>query len=375
MLKGLHQRGHQVSVFTSSYRGLGHQWDEGIRVYRFRYAPKRWEILTHDMAIPERLKQGAIYQALVPLYLMGGIGGALRYPEPQDILHIHWPIPHVLFGLPMVVRWRVPFFLYIHGSELSLLSRLPAPIRRFFWALMDHADGITVNSSATRTRVDQLGFHVPVHIVPFGNPHATGDPVPFRKKPRKRILFVGRLIEVKGVEDLLHAFSKIRKHHPDAELHIVGDGPLRHDLEKLAQELGVAQSVVFKGYLTGEALQKEYLEASVFVLPSKPDRIGQTETLGVVNIEALSYGLPVVASRLGGIPDVIQDGKTGLLFPPGNVEELAQKILQILDSPALAERLVRVGQAHIREHYAWPKIIERLETLYREALARKGRRR
>ncbi len=371
MLQGLRQRGHEVGVFTSSYRGLGSQIEDGIHVYRFRYAPRRWEILTHDMAVPERMKQGQVYQAMVLPYLASGILHAAAFPRRQDILHIHWPIPHILFGLPMRARWHAAVLLYIHGGELNFFWKLPTPLRTLVHHFLNRADLITVNSSYTRARVQELSLRVPIEIVPFGNPHATADPIPYRPKSSKRILFVGRLIEVKGLDDLLQAFQKVRKQHPDATLRIVGDGPLRPFLEALAAELGIQEAVTFTGYLTGEALTREYLEASVFVLPSKVDRIGQTETLGVVNIEALSYGIPVVASRIGGIPDVIQDGQTGLLFTPGNVEELAKKIARILESPDLARRLVEAGQAHIRTHYAWPKIIERLESLYIRCLARR----
>ncbi len=361
MLEGLKNRGHGVSVFTSSYRGLGFQVQDGIKVYRFRYAPAKFETLTHDMAVPERLKQGLIYKLLVFPYLKSGSLHAFFFPYRQDIVHVHWPVPHVLFGIQMKYRWKVPMLLYIHGGELRFLARLPSPLRKFFIYLLNKADYITVNSSYTRGLVESYGLKPPVEIIPFGNPFSEKIH-PYREKGNKTILFVGRLIEVKGVDTLLRAFKTVQKVFPDAKLRIVGNGPLMDDLKKLAEELGI--DVTFTGYKTGKDLEDEYLNASCFVLPSKPDKIGQVETLGVVAIEALSYGLPVVASNLGGIPDIVKDGKTGLLFKPGDHEELAEKIIQVLENRDLARELVLNGQRHIKENFSWDAIVSKLEKLY-----------
>ena len=144
---------------------------------------------------------------------------------------------------------------------------------------------------------------------------------------------------------------------------------MRKELEDLARELGVP--VTFAGYKSGRELEEEYLSAGIFVLPSKVDEIGQTETLGVVTIEALSYGLPVVASNIGGIPDVIINEETGLLFESGDYQQLAEKIITIFENPVFAAELVERGQKHINENYSWDRIVARLEDLYRNALAKR----
>ncbi len=368
MLTGFAKREHRVSVFTSSYRGLGNQVMNGVKIYRFRYAPKNLEILTHDMAVPERMKQGMKFKLLVIPYLASGFIHSLTFPVEHDIVHVHWPIPHIIFGLPMKYRWKVPLLLYVHGGELNFLNKLPGFMKQIFISLMKKADTITVNSSYTKNLVESYRLNIPVEIIPFGNPHGETRLHPYQKKDRNVILFVGRLIEVKGLEDLIRAFKIVREKYEDAELRVVGDGPLKENLLKLAKELDVP--VTFTGYKTGEELESEYLNATVFVLPSKPDKIGQTETLGVVTIEALSYGVPVVASNIGGIPDVIKDGKTGLLFKPGDFHDLADKIITLLDNPPLREKLVREGQMHIRTNYSWDRIVERLEKIYLRLLRR-----
>lgn len=362
MLSGFIKKGHDVSVFTSSYRGLGNQIMDGVKIYRFRYAPKNLEILTHDMAVPERMKQGMKFKLLVVPYIASGFLHSFSFPLRQDIIHVHWPIPHIIFGLPMKYRWKIPMLLYIHGGELNFLNKLPAFLKKYFVFLMNKADLITVNSSYTKNLVESYGFKIPVEIIPFGNPHADSQMFPFKLKSRKVVLFVGRLIEVKGLDDLLGAFKIVREKHKDVELRIVGDGPLKDRIIALSRELGVP--VTLTGYKSGIDLENEYLNASVFVLPSKPDKIGQIETLGVVTIEALSYGIPVVASNIGGIPDVIKDGKTGLLFEPGDFQDLARKIMSLLENLSLCEKLVREGQMHVKNNYSWERIVDRLEELY-----------
>ena len=375
MLQQLHRRGHEVAVFTSSYKGLGHQIFDGIEVFRFRYAPAPIETLTHELAVPERLKQSRKYLLLIPPYLIFGLTEAVRFAfrKRYDIVHVHWPIPHVLFGMPMSSVWKCPIFLYFHGSELNLLNKLPDPFKLFFKTLFKRADGVTVNSNFTKKRTERLELGIPIEVVPFGNPHLEGEMFKFHGIEKKRILFVGRLIDVKSPQTLLMAFKLLKDRYPDATLTFVGDGPLRRTLEEMAEGLGVSNSVFFKGFLGGRDLETAYLNGDIFVLPSTVDKAGHTETLGVVAIEALSYGLPVIASRVGGIPDIVIDGKTGLLFQPENHRELADKISFLIEHPDFAKKLVEQGQAHVRSNFAWDVVIDRLERLYYKSIAERRR--
>ena len=132
-----------------------------------------------------------------------------------------------------------------------------------------------------------------------------------------RLLFVGRLVERKGVQVLLEALARLRD-RPGVRVRVVGDGPMRGALERQAATLGVADRVRFDGSVSTEELVRRFRECDVFVLPAVVDAKGDTEGLGVVLIEALSYGKPVIASAAGGIVDIVRDGETGLLVPPGD---------------------------------------------------------
>jgi glycosyltransferase involved in cell wall biosynthesis len=177
------------------------------------------------------------------------------------------------------------------------------------------------------------------------------------------ILFVGRLVERKGVAVLLEALARLRSARP-VRLWVVGDGPLREPLRRRAEELGIADRVEFPGFVSEEELSRRFRDCDVFVLPAIRDAKGDVEGLGVVLIEALLHARPVVASDSGGIRDIVRDGETGLLVPPGDAAALAAALRRVLEEPELAVRLVQTGRRHVATHFSWDTIIDRLAALY-----------
>src|SRR5881396_2926147 len=157
---------------------------------------------------------------------------------------------------------------------------------------------------------------VPIEIIPYTTSLPDVDSAPAERDGTGPVLFVGRLVERKGVAHLIEAIARLGPTGPPLE--IVGEGPERPALEALAQRLGVAQQVMFRGKVAPHELQASYARAAVCVLPSVLDTRGDTEGLGVVLLEAMNHGTPVIASRVGGIPDIVEDGVSGLLVPPGD---------------------------------------------------------
>jgi glycosyltransferase involved in cell wall biosynthesis len=169
-------------------------------------------------------------------------------------------------------------------------------------------------------------------------------------------------VERKGVAHLIEAIARLGS--PGPRLEIVGEGPERPSLEALAGRLGVADRVVFRGKIPPEELQASYARAAVCVLPSVLDARGDTEGLGVVLLEAMNHGTPVIASRVGGIPDIVEDGVSGLLVPPGDADALAAAVRRVRDDPALARRLGEGGRRRLHEQFNWPAIVRRWLDLY-----------
>jgi glycosyltransferase involved in cell wall biosynthesis len=185
-----------------------------------------------------------------------------------------------------------------------------------------------------------------LHIVHCGvDPRAFGPPVRHEGTGR-RLLFVGRLAAVKGLPVLLETLASLRADRPDVVLTIAGDGPDRARLEGQARELGIASNVRFLGYQS-QAQVRELLmrETDVFAMASF------AEGVPVVLMEAMAAGVPVVATRIAGVPELVEDGISGFLVPPGNCEALAERISALLDDPALRQRFGRAGRAEVEAEF------------------------
>ena len=360
----------EVEVLAPSYRGLGDQVVNGIRVHRFRYAPKGLETLTHDQTAPDRIRERPAYLGLVPGYVAAGAWAASRLARTGgfDVVHVFWPLPHGLFGLAARRAAGIPLVTTFFGVELSWVrAELPllAPLMR---GVIRRSDAVTAISTYTAREVQRLAPEVEVRRIPFGAAGAGSDSE--LNGPRERVagspfrlLFVGRLVERKGVEVLLRAVARLGR-DLDVRLTVVGEGPLRPLLEGRVQALGIGDRVEFAGLVPGPEISGYFLNCDALVLPAIRDGKGDVEGLGVVLIEALLHDRPVIASDSGGIPDIVQDGRTGLLVPPGDDAALASAIRRFIDEPGLRDRLAAEGRRHVSLHFSWEAIIAELVDLY-----------
>jgi glycosyltransferase involved in cell wall biosynthesis len=179
------------------------------------------------------------------------------------------------------------------------------------------------------------------------------------------IMSAGRLVRSKGMDDLIEAFSTVRKSFPRARLVIVGDGPERDELERKASDLGLSMNVEFKGVLRGRDLQSEYQESSVFVLASK--RVVDdpaTEAFGLVLVEAAMHGKPLVGTRIGGIPEIIRDGVNGILVPQSDPNKLAEALLKLLSDKKLILDMGLNAFEIAKAEYTWSNSTDRLLKCY-----------
>ena len=179
---------------------------------------------------------------------------------------------------------------------------------------------------------------------------------------RKIILFVGRLVKRKGVDDLLLAYMDVLKRLPDSKLEIVGDGPELVTLQKLSLDLGIALNVQFLGKLSGPPLYQRYRACDVFVMPSKATEV-DVEGFGTVFLEAGIFGKPSIGTISGGIPEAIRDGITGLLVPEGDVGLLSQALEKLLFDPDLAQRLGESARNVVLGEFTWDHSTKRLVSM------------
>jgi len=360
------ERGHRIDVLAPSYRGLSDRTVNGVRIRRFRYAPRRWERLTHEETTPDRLARHPGYALLVPGYLVAGALAAVWVARRQryDVVHVHWAVPHGMAGwlAAKASRGETALVTTFYGAEVRWSERRFPPGRPFLrW--YSRRSRLVAISRSTRDALAPYAGGRPIAVVPYGVPLPDSEPGSRPDGPPV-VLFVGRLVARKGVDRLLEAMARITDR--PWRLEIVGFGPERERLEALAAERGLADRVAFRGRLSDADLAIAYRRAACFVLPATLDARADTEGLGVVLLEAMSVGTPVVATRRGGIVDVVTHGETGILVED-DVAALARGVADLLDDPVAAEAMGRRARDHVRDAFGWDTILDRLDAVYRGA--------
>jgi glycosyltransferase involved in cell wall biosynthesis len=360
-IRRLRARGYAIEVFTSAYKGGGNTSLDGIPIHRFRYFFRKWENLTHEESAPDRMRRSLFYAILPAFYLLFGSIAMWRLQrrEQYDVVHVHWPLPHALFAwVARVARRKTRLIMQFYSIELRWVNERIAILRGFLRRAIRTADRVVAISTATGREVTALaGSDIPIEIIPYavGMPEHKALP-----HDTATVLYVGRLVERKGVAYLIDAAASL----PGARIVIIGDGPEREALEARATERGVTDRVEFRGWVTPGELDAAYSSATVFALPAVVDKRGDTEGLGMVLLEAMSYYVPVVTTALGGITDIVDNEKTGLIVPPNDSDALAVALRRLIDDRALAAKLGSAGEKMIELKFSWPRIIDQFSGLY-----------
>lgn len=373
----LKQAGVEIQVLAPAYKGLKSHEIDGVKVNRFRYAPAGWEFLTHEEGAPSKMASKPWLQLLAIPYIISGFFKCIAICRKfrPDVIHAHWPFPHAYIALGAAKLFRIPLVLNFHGAELLLIRKKKwvKPLLKF---AIGQAQAVFANSSFTAGKIKALR-NVDVEWSPYGTTletsSASGDGIaPHPINGKFKILFVGRHIERKGICYLIEAAKYLPR--DQFEIHIVGVGDLTDKLKTQAAEVSTtpdAANIIFTGKLSPEELANEYKTANVFTLPAIVDSKGDTEGLGVVLIEAMELGLPVVASNVGGIPDVVVDGVSGILVPEKNPEALASAYKRLAAEPELQKQLLEGARKRIDECFTWGKIVKRQIAVYEKIKSKK----
>ena len=373
LIKRQRAAGHDAQVFAPSYHGSAdHEFAE-IPVHRFRYFFARWEALTHDESAADRMRRSLLYRLMPAPFVIAGMFAVWRLcrRERYDVVHVHWPVPLALWGWAARLGGarRAAVVLTFYGIELRWVKRSLPFLKGFVRWACRRADRVVAISSETAREIREL-VDVPVDVIPYTTPFpGRGDAAPRALAGDGRpvtILFIGRLVELKGLAYLIEAAARLRDRVP-ARIVAIGIGPERERLEALAHERNIA--VDFRNKVPDAELHVAFLTSDILVLPSIIDARGDTEGLGVALLDAMSYCIPVIASRVGGIPDIIEDGVSGLLVPPADPEALAEAIARVAGDPAFARRLAEAGRDRLRTRFSWGVITTQWDAVYRAASA------
>jgi glycosyltransferase involved in cell wall biosynthesis len=286
---------------------------------------------------------------------------ALRAERP-DVIHTHL-VHGDVYGAVAAGRLRLPYVSTRHNDDRYLLG----PFRYVDRAFARGAHRLIAISDAVRHFLEAAG-HDPAKLVTIRYgldelPQAHSDPTPAAAGVPAGVpllLAVGRLIEQKDHATLLRSFALVREAHPQARLAILGSGPLEHATRRLARELGVEAALS----LPGRTAPRDWLErADVFVHSSR------WEGFGIVLLEAMFAGLPVVATRVSAVPEVVVEGETGLLVDAGDAAAMATAIGALLTDPARAAALGRAGRRRAHEEFSVARMTERTLAVYEGALS------
>ena len=273
-----------------------------------------------------------------------------------------WDIYSNVFGLPGAALAGVPLRI---GSRRGLGG--PAGVRRLQRAAYRAAHLLVANSHAAARQLESDGVPAEkIRVIANGIDSGRFPEHHYSERP-KRIAMVACLREGKRVDVLIDAAPRILEHHPEAEFLIVGDGPCREQLAALAQATRVADRFQFVGHR--DDVPALLAGADLFVLPS------ESEAFPNAIIEAMAAGLPVVATSVGGIPELVTEGVTGRLVPPGDANAIAEALIDLLDAPERAASFGRAGRRTIEQTYSFDRMVAQFESLYIEGLARSGVRR
>ena len=282
--------------------------------------------------------------------------------DRPDVVHTH--LVHADFhGLPAGRLARVPALVSTkHGFNAFRDRKAFATADRAVASLADVH--VAISAGLARYLAESEGFDAATFEVVHYGIEAGSEPPPLPGAPRLAI--VGRLIPIKGHDVLLRAVARARERLPGLTLEIAGDGELEQELRATAIRLGLDDAVTFLGRVA--PVDPVLERAEVVVVPS----FG--EGFGMVALEAMERGRPVIASAVGGLPEIVDEGRTGLLVPPGDVEALVRAIAELADDPARAAGMGQAGRARALDGFSQERCTERIAVLYETALAGGERR-
>jgi len=279
-----------------------------------------------------------------------------------DILHAHWATSYGLMG-----AWSGyhPFVLSTWGSDVFDFPHRSFWHRKLLQYILGRADHLTATSRMLTAETKlYLKNAKEVHTIPFGVDISRFRPLERDPDAGVTVGIVKRLEKKYGIDYLIRAFAHIAGDHPQSKLLIVGDGSEETSLKRLAEELNVRERIHFAGYVDNDAVPEYLNRMDIFVVPS----VLSSETFGVAAVEAAACQLPVIASDIGGLPEVVLDGETGFLVPSRDDRAVAERLDRLIADESLRKRMGIAGRRFVEEHYVWEANAMLMSRLYKRIL-------
>jgi len=365
------RRGHSVTTLVPHAPGTAtEEVIQGVRIRRFRYfLPPSAQKLCYNGGILPNLRKSWTARLNLPLFLAAQAGAVARAVafDAFDLIHCHWLITSGLMGALIGGPAGLPLVVTAHGSDVFTENRLFKSLDR--WVLQ-RCCVCTVNSSRSGEMVSRLNPDARIEPVPMGvyperhGKHLASDSVRSTMgNGSPQMLFVGRFSKNKGITDLVRAMPSIAAALPGAHLALVGFGPDEDRIRSTIAAEGMGDRVTIVGRVAGGEIPAYMASADLVVLPSI-----RIEGLGVVLLEALASGTPVVGSDIGGIPDIIEDGVTGLLCRSQDPPDIAAKCVRRRTDEHLNPRTPQNATRLVASKFCWSRIGAVLESIMLDCL-------
>jgi glycogen(starch) synthase len=342
LLPALQQRGYEFAVVSWGTPDLAEEeLYQGIPVYRFPFFP-RLATANLDPVADVRAKVSA-----------------LKRNFRSDLVHVNSYGNSVLFHLMTANAHPAPMIVTLHAA----LPDEPMRPETMLGKVLHTADWISCCSAAVMEQTCRLAPETGSRVGVIRNALEISDaPAPLPFDP-PRLLCLGRLVQDKGFDRALTAFAQVIEHFPRARLIVAGDGPEREKLKGQARESGLIDAVEFRGAVQPEQMPDVINEATVVLIPSR------LEGFGMVALEAAWMARPVVATRLGGLPEVVAHGETGLLIDGDDGSGFARAIISLLERPELARQMGDAARRRAREVFSWERHVNAYDELYRKLIS------
>jgi glycosyltransferase involved in cell wall biosynthesis len=363
--------GWNVTVLAPHYPGAKFKEElEGLQVYRFPYFfPTKFERVAYNGGILGNLNRSFLAKLQIPFFLLMDFLYMFFIVNLKriDVIHSHWIISQGFIASIVSMLTRKKHICTLHAGDIALLEKIP--LRKMLSSFIFHNSKKLVFVSnyglqQTFKITSSNNLKDKALIIPMGvyiNKKQNNN-IPRKNGGAKNILFIGRLSEKKGIPFLLDAFSTVSKMTNSVKLTIAGDGPDLDNLKKLCNDLRISNKVYYPGYVTGEDKEHYLNQADILVVPSIETDQGDTEGLPVVILEGMSRGVPIVATDVGGISEVIKDNYNGRLIPQKNESALAESIIDLLTNFEKRSRISQNAKT-TAESYSWGEISKKYSEL------------
>ncbi|MCP5094128.1 MAG: glycosyltransferase family 4 protein [Chloroflexi bacterium] len=370
LARGLVQLGVNIHVVAPHTPGTERQeLIDGIHVTRFPYFyPAKWQKVAYGAGIPTNLRRSWLSRLQIPFFLFGFLRQVIRVTKDSDLVHAHWVEPGLLAQLGRRLHPQ-PMVLSVHRYNPP--GRMG---KQLYDYVFGNADYVLFNSHFTEQRCRQENEIQAGGVIPPGidldkfQPKWTLSQDDLHANQEKMLVFgLGSLLPVKGWIHLVEALPLIRQ-QVDCQIVIGGQGPEYDRLLARAEQLQVRDNLTLLGRLDTAEVPSWMQRADVFVLPSIAHKSGDTEALGMVLVEAMACGTPCVASNVGGIADIVEDGVNGFLVESAQPEMLADKIVALLQNEPLRKQMGEAGRHKVEVLFSLNRVAERVLGIYEQLL-------